>query len=299
MPSPIEQILSQPELADVADSLRALARWSIRIECDEPAPQDLPIGCSKFGGLPDLPAGVDWPMFTAPLEGQSHPVQTPIPLAAQIRLSDVAPFDREHALPVSGWLWFFTDIFGLYKLHGLEAVYEGPPSSHVLFAPNESILLERRQRPAGMYPERPWLARPIDFRMQQTIPNLETAWIADPGKTNGLIKMDSQAWDVYGELRRELIESGRRHRLLGYSDDVQPCVLENGYARARHYLFPELPPVDRTSEAFYEECRQGSLLLQIETNDDMHFGRWGCGAFFIRDDDLRDRRFDRVWFHEA
>ena len=42
--------------------------------------------------------------------------------------------------------------------------------------------------------------------------------------------------------------------------------------------------------------RKGLCLLQITSHEDMSFGRYACGAFCIRVQDLKARRFDRVWY---
>lgn len=57
----------------------------------------LPLGASRFGGLPDLPPGVAWPVRD----------DVPMEFVAQIRLADAAPYDVLHQLPASGSLLFF------------------------------------------------------------------------------------------------------------------------------------------------------------------------------------------------
>ena len=306
----VEHVLQAPALARVAPELRPLVRWSIRIEAARPSDNDLPVGASKFGGAPDLPAGLAWPVYTPPpgagvsiFPGAKPPPppHTPIPLVAQIRLSDVAPFDHEHALPRTGWLSFFSDPFGMWQVYGRDTdVYADPRQSRVLFWPDESTPLTRRTPPGRLPPDRPWRVSALSFRAEQTLPHVETTWIGDGGKANGFVRMGPEEWGAYADLRRQWVRTGMCHRLLGYSDDVQPYRLENGYRDARALLFPELGPAKgATDEALEAEYRRGRLLFQVQSHDDMDFGRWGCGAFFIREDDLKARRFDRVWFSEA
>jgi len=57
----------------------------------------VPIGASRFGGLPDLPPGVAWPERDG----------VPMEFVAQLRLADVAPHAPEGGLPAKGSLLFF------------------------------------------------------------------------------------------------------------------------------------------------------------------------------------------------
>jgi hypothetical protein len=63
-------------------------------------PKDhLPLGQSRFGGLPDLPKGADWP-------GQAR---SRLDFLLQLSLADVARYLPESPLPKSGLLSFFYD----------------------------------------------------------------------------------------------------------------------------------------------------------------------------------------------
>jgi uncharacterized protein YwqG len=64
---------------------------------DEDYEWDPPVGASKIGGLPNLPADLDWPLCAG----------APLLFLAQIGLAETAPFDRGRLLPPSGFLWFF------------------------------------------------------------------------------------------------------------------------------------------------------------------------------------------------
>jgi uncharacterized protein YwqG len=57
----------------------------------------LPIGASRFGGVPDLPAGTEWPERDG----------VPMEFVAQIALADVAHLDPRGRLPSTGHLVFF------------------------------------------------------------------------------------------------------------------------------------------------------------------------------------------------
>src|SRR5947209_1881972 len=76
-----------------------LSRPSIRLLTTRVDESSFPIGASKIGGVPDLPADIAWP--------QCHGL--PQSFLAQIHLADIASYERESLLPHRGLLWFFYD----------------------------------------------------------------------------------------------------------------------------------------------------------------------------------------------
>jgi len=56
----VADLAREAGLADIADDLAALARPSLRL-LDEPGLPEPPVGGTRLGGLPDLPADVAWP----------------------------------------------------------------------------------------------------------------------------------------------------------------------------------------------------------------------------------------------
>ena len=112
--------------ADLLEQLRPHRRNAIRMtETDTPCT----VGCSKRGGIPDLPPEIPYPVMSGYTQTRNRPVKVILPdgkaeirrqagdaehiprkamqLCAQINLADTAPFDREHLLPASGMLWIF------------------------------------------------------------------------------------------------------------------------------------------------------------------------------------------------
>jgi uncharacterized protein DUF1963 len=77
---------------DDAEPLAALTQPSLRLRPTRSALELLPLGASRFGGVPDVPADFEWP-------GEDEPM----PLLAQIDLAALPPSE----LPRAGWLLFF------------------------------------------------------------------------------------------------------------------------------------------------------------------------------------------------
>ena len=76
-----------------------LARPSIRMTCTAVRDEDLPVGASKLGGLPDLPPDFQWPHWGA----------KPLTFIGQFKLSEIASYDTARLLPKIGWLYFFYE----------------------------------------------------------------------------------------------------------------------------------------------------------------------------------------------
>lgn len=70
--------------------------------------ETLPLGVSKMGGLPDLPANFVWPYYG----------DKPLTFIGQFRLSELAPHDTSGLLPKTGRLYFFyeADEAGLFEV---------------------------------------------------------------------------------------------------------------------------------------------------------------------------------------
>ncbi len=76
-----------------------MARPGIRMQPHDAAAV-VDTGGSKLGGLPDLPAYLDWPCEAG----------RPLAFVAQVNLAEVAPWDTRHELPPKGLLLFFYDL---------------------------------------------------------------------------------------------------------------------------------------------------------------------------------------------
>lgn len=63
--------------------------------------EPLPVGISKYGGQPDVPAGFEWPRSTDGL---------PLSLLLQIDCAKLATYDKEHLFPSTGHLYFFYEL---------------------------------------------------------------------------------------------------------------------------------------------------------------------------------------------
>ena len=76
-----------------------LAKDSIRLYTKLAGGNDLSIGSSRIGGVPDVPPDFKWPVRN----------EVPQSFIAQLNLEEVHPNDTHGVLPSRGMLWFFYD----------------------------------------------------------------------------------------------------------------------------------------------------------------------------------------------
>jgi hypothetical protein len=327
-PANVDVVLHDPSMARIADQLRTLIRPSIRLHMQVAEEKsELPLGGTRFGGLPDLPIGTVWPTahldISPPSEAfratDKHSRFLPeggtfsLPFVAQIRLSEISACDGEKRLPASGLLYFFYNEGGFTTdtgdiKHGTTTIdgqvfsfaiygYDDPAIWRVLYIPDEETPLERTPHPADVPEDQQYRPSvPAAVFTEPTLPHVETCFIGDPNDKSGMVTLTAEEWQAYAELHRETRVSPT-HQMLGHSDDSQPFAMEGSFRRIRSELFPELRPWESLSEAEQQqEYTSGRLLLQIDAHENrMWFGRGGALYFFIRESDLAARDFSRVW----
>jgi len=85
----LSELICTAGLSQFDESLHWLMRDSIRLIPHEANMDDLEIGASRIGGIPDMPVGLDWPKWE----------QTPLSFIAQIRLSDLSRTQEAEIFP--------------------------------------------------------------------------------------------------------------------------------------------------------------------------------------------------------
>ena len=145
------------ELVPVRDRLRKLLRPAFELVAQPRPPtlvaeqlRALPLGGSRIGGWPDLPASLAWPTTE---EGRplAHAVQVNLAEVAQAAPLTVAAATRAvwrddtPLLPTRGWFWLFLDLDGdTYRAYGSSgAVF------HQWDGPVDQL---RRRRPSRFRP---------------------------------------------------------------------------------------------------------------------------------------------------
>ncbi|MBQ8824568.1 MAG: DUF1963 domain-containing protein [Ruminococcus sp.] len=110
----------------VIEELLKTRKYAIPIDYKKMNDNDIPVGASKSGGYPDLPPSMPYPTFNERTEiipactiihskdciekteeKVIHYPESAMQLVAQLRLEDIAKFDKDKLLPSSGILYFF------------------------------------------------------------------------------------------------------------------------------------------------------------------------------------------------
>ena len=265
----------QVGISRLRKDIDAVAKPSIRLYTTPVDEASLPVGVSKVGGLPDLPANLTWPEF----EG------LPQSFIAQIRLAEVRPYDVEGVLPETGMLWFFYD--------ARQRAYGDDPQNcgawQVLFQEGNLSNLQRTSAPARLPAESRFKACSVRFAGEVTLSQVPQMEIPD-------YDWRDEELEKYEELVTHLTPPERRafrHRLLGYPDFIQDdmrlqCqLLSHGIT---DYDDPRAQELER-------DAMDWRLLLQVDTDEriGMRWSSTGMLYYWITSTNLQARRFETIW----
>lgn len=276
--------------------LAGLAKQEIRLSYCK-TDDALPVGSSKLGGQPDLPADFLWPEYEGEGYGDNCVKRRPLAFLAQINLKDVANFDREGLLPKTGLLSFFYEVVSMrwgfdVKDRGCARVFYFPETESLRSTPLHTGL-DRD----GILP-----ACEISFEPHLSLPSYESFDEMDASKVLGEVD-----WDAYDECCEEMgvepDEMGERTKLLGYPDLIQnpmeeECeMISRGYYCGNPEGYAKVTPQEK--EDIRKKAKDWVLLFQMGTIEtegyELMFGDCGHIYFWIRKDDLIHCRFDKIW----
>jgi uncharacterized protein YwqG len=259
----------------LVNGLRYALKPSIRMKASPQQEDEIPLGSSKLGGMPDLPLAWRWPQIRG-----IH-----LPFIAQIRLSDVARYDIEGVLPRSGILSFFYDS----EMHQWEHAnrcwdvhYYAGDLGQLRRGPIPPDLLKRiwkRDR-------RTLASCVVEFSNELTAPPFDSLDTAQFDLDENYFDFLEAVEYFYNESLHPSI-----HRLLGHPDAIQ-----NDMQLECQFMFENQVATYPPPEEVRKMARTWILLLQIDSDD--HIKRdWGDNGriyFWIRNDDLQRQNFERV-----
>ena len=284
-------------VAELEEHLIPLLEPSIRIGVMSVRGDSLPIGASRFGGLPDVPDNFAWPIFA----------DRPMALIAQLNLAELAPFHEGSLLPRIGSLLFFFDAAN-------DAPFEDTEDESrcwkVMHLENDSAELSRREPPAPRNAHNDFPPFALGFRSELTLPSFGSTLLDD-------MPIDETRRADYEELMFHLVgkpplparEAATRierglgrirhwligdpvHRVLGHPEHFQ---LD---PRVDWQRLDEHRPIVTAPDEYTERAALDWLLL-LQADSFKDGPRWIMGDnatfyFGIRRDDLEARNFDAV-----
>jgi uncharacterized protein YwqG len=262
-------------LSQRVKDIDALARPSIRLFTAPVDESSLPVGVSKLGGLPDLPAGTVWPEWNG----------FPQSFLAQIHLDDLYSYDVQRVLPQHGMLWFFYDA-------QQQTFGESPADAggwHVLFK-EDLRMLQRTPFPTQLPSESRFHACNIRFACEITLPQQPELELANFDWTDEEVKR-------YETLLSQFPDPADRaaihHRMLGYADALQDDMRLQSQLMTHGVTSPDDPCIDELSKG----ASDWQLLLQVDSDEHagMCWATAGIVYYWIKLADLQACRFDQTW----
>jgi uncharacterized protein YwqG len=247
-----------------AVEIEALTRSSLMLRTSPCSEDDIAVGQTKIGGLPDLPKDVHYPIFG----------DKPLVFLAQINLSEIPSSICPAALPNAGMLYFFSFHGYVGEDFWSDEEEETPGFSKVIYYTGaQDTLLRASARDARKVCK----AACVEFILMPSLPR-SSRWTRDPqvaklNWTDEEYELLDQLYLDFHWIAFQVIDSPS-HKLLGYADAIQNTVT--------------------TSET--------QLLCQIDSDyrnfdTDMMWGDGGTIYFVISNDALARLDFSQVTAH--
>ena len=261
------------DLSDWFEAARPLLRSAIRLDLQSADDATLPVGCSKLGGLPDLPGDMAWP------QDGGHAMM-PI---AQINFAELQASAPTDALPAAGMLWLFYEADR--SVWGYDPADAG--GFAVRYAEVAPAALQRRPRPDNLPGD--FSAATLRFSATVNVPDYPSNLVD--------YEMDDAENDRLWDWREAA--DGPINKLLGHSDNIQnPQELQCQLVSHGLYCGDASGYEDPRRAELEPGAADWRLLLQIDSNEDECNMMWGDSGrlyVWIRQADLQARRFERCW----
>lgn len=240
-----------------------------------------PGGSSKLGGNPSLRADFDWPVDK----------DRPLDFLAQINLEQVKRFDTQGLLPETGLLSFFYDIENQPK--GCDPNNLG--GFRIIYTPNVSKLSEAKSpNTEFVLPE----CR-IDFYEMKTVPHVGSRALKDFVIASEMTEKEAASYnDLSFEIELFYSSDLNNHHLLGHATNVQGDMqLEAQLVSGGLNCGGSSGFEDPRCAELESDADEWILLLQLDSDETrrMQWGNCGILYFWIRKEDLANRRFDKAW----
>jgi uncharacterized protein YwqG/predicted DNA-binding protein (MmcQ/YjbR family) len=257
------ELLSSRGLSRRREEIEGASRPAMLLKTVKAIESKMSVGQSKIGGRPDLPDGIEWPLFR---DGK------PLAFLAQINLGEVASVSRLPGLPESGLLSVFS-VFGWQVEDNLDPQLPLDKYDHdwtrVLYHPANKAL-QRRRTPSGV---NAFTGAKAEFVAITCFPTVtDEPAIAKLGWKGDVKEKYDDFVMAYNGARSHQLGNPARNLLLGYADYEQDFVKEV----ADHNL---------------------QLLFQLasDENAEMCWGDDGFIYFWISPKDLSRKKFERVF----
>lgn len=283
-PAPEENV--NPE---IKEEILRLMKNSIVMETDNRT-EGLTPDASKIGGKPFLPADFIWPSFADKGDDEVHPIS----FFCQLNLSELKSFDKDGLLPEKGLLSFFYDCEAF--CWGFDPEDKGAARVFYFEDTTDFILTDIPEDLCEDYTI-PEIA--INFRKEKSYPKFEEFGMHSNKKCD---------WDSYDSVLASLgVDTDKDpegHKILGYADVIQDEMLSECERVSRGMYCGDAESYRNTPEEEWvdiiEKAKDWTLLLQLGTIEkedfEWMFGDCGMLYYYIRKEDLAEKRFENMHF---
>ncbi len=252
-----------------------LAKDSIRLYTKLAGGNDLSIGSSRIGGVPDVPPDFKWPVRNEVSQS----------FIAQLNLEEVHPNDTHGVLPSRGMLWFFYD--AKQETYGADPADRGGWS--VVYRKDYSGL-QRMAAPQKLPAGSQFKACTVSFASEVTLsqsPKLDVPdydWTDDEMQKYETLLSTFPTPEDHGAVH---------HRLLGNPQTIQDDMRLECQLASHGVTDMNDPRANELSKG----AGEWQLLLQIDTDENigMRWGNAGMIYYWLRASDLQKGSFDDSW----
>jgi uncharacterized protein YwqG len=277
----ISDLIQSVGLSHHAAAIQSLVRNTINVRVTPEQQGQSTVGRSRFGGWPDLPQSMNWPVWN----------NEPLTFIGQFRMTETAPYDSDGDLPQTGWLYFFYEA-NEQQVWGFDP--DGRGAWRVLYYGGPASDLCPRHNPKGLEDEFPEAV--VEFSKGVSLPSWESAPIMS-------LNLTEDERDAYNELLDKLAavdgDGPACHQLLGHPKQIQRDMQLECQLVSHGVYCGDLTGYESSLRAELEEgAKDWRLLLQVDSDDNT--GMMWCDSgrifYWIRQDDLRAKSFENTWF---
>jgi uncharacterized protein (TIGR02996 family) len=241
--------------ADRIDRFFGLARPALTMQPAKRSAPRLPVGVSRYGGRPDLPSDVTWPVRG---DGKPHA------FLGQINFADLAGSVAARTVPAAGVLSVFYDLYD-EEVDGVDNFPGSEPDCWRLFHFPPAAGLEPRDYPVELRPVSRFEPHPLAFGERLELPR------------------DAETWR--GALGLHEAEVGGK-----YAYDFLEAV--QGWDRCDDRLFGY--PESEFTYGGLGRAGRNLVMIKLTGSPGLWDNHIAILHFTIADDDLRAGRLDRV-----
>lgn len=282
--------VNSEQVAKIEQELKNLCLNSVTLEISGEARHS--VGATRFGGKPDVPAGFEWPYFETDTIDDKKVKSRPLAFLAQFNLSEISQYDTENLLPRSGTLAFFYELGS--QRWGLDIKDKGCAK---VFWFHEWEDLSPAEFPEDLAEDFRLPAINITAKPEKSYPRYEDFYLNRTGYSDMMDDFEA------AEKNLGIVYPENCSKLLGWADDIQGNMTSECEFIARGYSSDGVSNSDKFPKEEHKKIEDSTddwtLLFQLDTVEqegfELMFGDGGRIYFYIRKEDLRAKRFDRVW----